>query len=286
MWIRCEVYKTILYEIIQMKYTCKRCGYETNNRFDFMKHLNRKSICPPTNEDVTISSMLEELNEAYIEKTFKCQYCQSRFTMSKSKWRHEQTCKIKNDNDRIKALETEIKELRKQIDSKNDATTTINTNNGIINNININIDRRNFASGENTSYLESDVLLECFRDKDMITILNKLHFNPEHPENHNVRIKNMRHNLMEYVEEGIWKVANKDYVLHHMVFNGWRVLEEFHREKQDEVEDTCSDDEITESLLWLGRIYKEDPTLLRRIKNDAFILMMNNKALLLQKLPE
>ena len=83
-----------------------------------------------------------------------------------------------------------------------------------------------------------------------------------------------------------WKVGKKDYVLHHMVFNGWRILDEFHKDKHDEVEDTCSDDEITETLSWLGRIYKEDSTLMKRLKNDAFILMLNNKALLIQKLPE
>lgn len=58
------------------------------------------------------------------------------------------------------------------------------------------------------------------------------------------------------------------------------------RNYQDDVETTCSDDEITQSLIWLGKIYKEEPTLMRRLKDDAFILMLNNKALLLQRVPD
>ena len=37
-----------------VKYYCNRCGYKTNNRTYFLKHLNRKFTCKDILESVTI----------------------------------------------------------------------------------------------------------------------------------------------------------------------------------------------------------------------------------------
>ena len=40
------------------KYTCNRCGYITPLKYNFIKHINRKNICPPKLLDVDINCIL------------------------------------------------------------------------------------------------------------------------------------------------------------------------------------------------------------------------------------
>ena len=38
-----------------VKYFCSRCGYSTNYRGTFLRHLNRKNICPAHISDMKIA---------------------------------------------------------------------------------------------------------------------------------------------------------------------------------------------------------------------------------------
>ena len=48
----------IYYIIIMVNYKCFRCGYETQFKSSLINHLNRKNICSPKNDDVSIESMI------------------------------------------------------------------------------------------------------------------------------------------------------------------------------------------------------------------------------------
>ena len=40
-----------------VNYKCNRCGYETKHKANFITHLNRKNICPPLLEDISIEEI-------------------------------------------------------------------------------------------------------------------------------------------------------------------------------------------------------------------------------------
>ena len=40
-----------------VEYKCARCGYTTNQRCNFKNHLNRKNICNPLLEDISIDEI-------------------------------------------------------------------------------------------------------------------------------------------------------------------------------------------------------------------------------------
>jgi hypothetical protein len=178
-------------------------------------------------------------------------------------------------------LKRKIEVLEQQVRTGSTNITNNNTQN--IQNIHIHVQRNDFACGENTKYLKPEFLLECFRDMDMIKVLEEIHFNPEHPENHNVRVKNVKQNLMEYVDNGKWVAKKKEEVLEHLIMNGYRVLHTYYKKNKDDVEDELEDSQVDESLQWLKKIYDEDKSLYKELKDDAFLLVMNNKALLLQR---
>ena len=65
--------------------------------------------------------------------------------------------------------------------------------------------------------------------------------------------------------------------------NGWRILDTFYRDNTDTVENSMSETEIDQSLTWLQKIYDEDGNLLRNLKSEAMLMVLNNKALLLER---
>ena len=282
-----------------MTFTCKRCGYESHLKTHLIRHLNKKNTCHAILEDIDRSHLVSELEKKYNEKTYDCEFCQKKFNSASNKSKHRQTCKKRPTIETIQVPKNEYLDLKAKVESmeeklKNYPTTYINTQNTTQNNtqntqntqnnnIHIHVQLRDFASNENKKYLDSKFLLDCFRDMDLMKVLEELHFNPDHPENHNVRIKNVKQNLMEYFESGKWKIGKKEEILEHLVMNGYRVLHTFYKDNKEDVDFELEDDEIRESLRWLKQIYNEDKTIFKELKDDAFLLVMNNKALLLKK---
>lgn len=258
-------------------FTCERCGYTTPQKSNLVRHYRNKTVCDPINTSVAVDVLLERLCDD-TNKMYVCAACNARFTYQSNLSRHKKTCKGKfSDKQQIEKLEKELNEL-KQLVGKNGATNTITNNTQ--NNINIQINVRDFGGQENTKYLDNEFLMECFKDMDLVKVLEELHFNPEHPENHNVRLRNVKQNLMEYADQGRWVVKKKDKVLYEMVMNGWRILDRYSKRNKDEIEETLEEDEIREAIFWLKRIYNEDKELFKKIKEEIYELVMTNKELI------
>ena len=118
---------------------------------------------------------------------------------------------------------------------------------------------------------------------DMARLLELIHFHPDHPENHTVRPRNINRNLLEYFQEGKWHIAIKDKVLEDMInCSGYKVLKTFYRNNKDEIDDEIVEEEemkpedIDE---WLSKINNEDPKIFKELKQNIFLVIINNKAM-------
>ena len=57
-YVKIKVFKIkIYYIIIMVNYKCFRCGYETKFKSSFINHLNRKNICNPILENISIEEV-------------------------------------------------------------------------------------------------------------------------------------------------------------------------------------------------------------------------------------
>jgi hypothetical protein len=175
----------------------------------------------------------------------------------------------------VATLKAELEELKATGVTTN-ITNNNTTNNNTQNNY-IQINLRDFARGENMEYLDPGVLLESLREMNMAKVVGELHFHPEHPENHNVKLKNQNKNQMAYFDNGKWVVGKKDEVLREMALNGWRVLHSFGKKNREEIEDELDEDEIREATVWLRRVYDEDKEQFKKIKAELYELVLNNK---------
>lgn len=249
-----------------MNYVCKRCGYDGQTIQGIRRHMKRVRICPPTHADIPYDILSPELETEHKKltnatKSFKCDHCDARYKHPSNKSRHQRTCKVANTIDalqnRILALE---EELRNRKNTARPETTSIN---GI--------------SHEQRDYIDAGILLSAYKKRDISILIKEIHFHPDHPENHNVRIRNSKLNLVESMVDGRWITDHKKTVLPKMILNAWKILDAYRRENSKYLIKELGESDYFESLVWLKCVCDQDKALFSEIKRGLFTLIISNK---------
>lgn len=226
-------------------YQCKRCGYECNHKHAMQRHFKRKKVCLPTLANIDVSSLLTELNTVTKEvqdKSYECEYCGVKFKHRSTKCTHKKICKAKatakedhpiiiRDPD-TKLLHAEIAELKSMI-MKQQSNTTYNH----CNVINVN----NFGE-ENIDHLMRNFKY-YFVNKahGLIEAIKDIHFDPNHPENHTVTIRNKREKVATIREKGKWVSKPYKEVAEDLMLNISMKVERFTEGNTEILESLCND---------------------------------------------
>ena len=249
-----------------VNYDCQRCGYSTNHKSVFKKHLLRKNLCDADFDEIdryTLLIMNKFDKEAEKYKTVNkckpivnlpvspnvhfCIQCGKQFKSRQGKYKHmKYYCKIKKEEEDkdiiIKELRERNEELKTMIEKLINSKS--NVNNGTINNntakrdINTtnNIQINNYGS-ENIEYITDKVFKKLLtKPMSAITRLIELkHFHPLHPENHNVKITNIHDKYAKIYQDKKWLIKHKKDVVEDLVENGYADFEEFKDLNEDEL---------------------------------------------------
>jgi hypothetical protein len=137
----------------------------------------------------------------------QCMSCLKIFTTRQAKHKHKACCKGLVVADKPNVIETQ--------NNYNDCTINNNTNN---NNIQINITNFN---NENTNYITEEFARKCFENgvHGVTPMLDKIYFNEDHPENHNVRLRSLNHSIVEVHTEKGWVPDGLVNVIDRMIAN-------------------------------------------------------------------
>lgn len=272
-------------------YTCGRCGYQTKQRYLLVNHRQRKRPCDPLHCDISNTDLLKELDNADIDlKKYVCNVCGKRYANRQSKYMHQKDCKgvtqvvpvpptVEELASTVASLKAELAELK----SKGVGTHNITNYNGCNVQQNNNIILQNFGS-EKVDHLPSSYLSWCFANKEegIKTLIQDIHFDKECPENHNVRLKSSKKELMEVYNDGRWVVSDQDKVLTELIEKGYRVLRKHGRKNKTNVMDdeNLEEQEVNEIVEWLENVY-DDKREQKPIKRELLLLFLNNKPILL-----
>ena len=252
-------------------YECKRCGYSSDQKGHLLRHLTKKIPCKTSNNNICRQILIQELTK-YLENDYAitCHICSKLFSTKSTFYKHEKQCQ----SERINNMEEELKNIKDTIKG-----TTINTTN-IQNNIVINV--KSFGH-ENIDHLPKDFLNSCLMMNNIVPLIENIHFDKEHPENHNVKIKSIKQELMETFVDGKWIITDTDDTLNELINKGYRVLNYHSRKNKNDIIDTeMNEDEYDDVLSWLEKIY-EDKKTRKPIKKQLLLLFLNNKTMLLGK---
>ena len=253
-----------------VEYKCIRCGYTAKQRCNFRNHLNRKNICKPLLDNISIDEMrflygFESIeknpqNTSILpqkpsfqtpqkpsilpqktsilpqkpsknlknEKVQKCSYCFKEFSRLDNFKRHMKTCKKKQECEQL-ALESkdnELKEMEKKIKmlEENIQTKIINnTNNTINNTININ----NYGD-ENIKHLRTKDFTQLLSSiyNAVPKLIEKIHFDPDHPENQNIKYTNKKLPYLKVLKDDKWQLVSKKNELLDLIDNKYFMLKD------------------------------------------------------------
>ena len=222
-------------------YKCVYCNFASILKPNYNRHLKTKkhlrqhtnSLIPMvmTTNDHKMTTNDHKMTTNDHKMTTKklkysCDFCDSTFSTKPHKRRHElHFCKENNSimSEKIYKLEKEKKKLEKEIIKLIDkvGNVTNNTNNIIVVN--------NYGK-ENTDYLNVDKIKKLLdRPYDSVQELIKmLHFNEEHPENHNVKITNKKEPYALVWNDPIWELRKKKTVVKDLVDKGYMMIDTTH----------------------------------------------------------
>lgn len=184
--------------------TCPKCQKSFKTFHGFKKHQN---ICKG------VSNILE------------CHFCHSIFATYQSKSKHIKICKIRKAQEQIKNV---IETLPVEYNTITNNNNTNNANNQqIIYNIcNYRISKEDVYSSynpddediehindfgkEDLSYILPEKMHQYALHCDFKSLINEIHFNPDHPENHNIR-KNCSKSY-KVLKDRKWQIEHKDTI--------------------------------------------------------------------------
>lgn len=231
------------------KFVCKLCGYDTDVKFCLISHLQKKNICS-NEQSYSRENLIKELTEKkYNEVTYDCHYCNKKFNDRSNRTKHHKICKkapanIPTDtqqsngsnhkvditNDELRQMRQEMQDMRRTI---GELTTQLRKNpyahNMVItNNLNaqtVNITINNYGN-EKLTHLTPDFLSHCLLNpkKGLPSLIETIHYNKDIPENHNIRFKSWKKNLLEKCVDSQWRECDASNTLDELIRKGYRIL--------------------------------------------------------------
>jgi len=183
---------------------------------------------------------------------------------------------------RLDKYEKEREEMKAQISLLLDKQAGIHNSNNTNNTNNTNIDTQNNTinihinafGNENTDYLDDKAILQCIDRvyKSIPAIIEKLHFNPQHPENHNIKITNKKLPYASVMGNNQrWKTVDRKDAIDKMVTNGYYMLDEKYETNKDKFDPRKQKNFET----FKNNFETEEKNTMKMVKGDVEMLVIN-----------
>lgn len=287
---------------------CTICSIKFKSSVNYEKHLKterhkqRSSDTPPPKYSCKCGKSYAYHQSLYLHRK-SCQlHQQDKQTISdvqllKAEFEKETTIlKEKLEAQRIE-YEKDREELKIQIallleqnattnsNSHNHNTTTIETQNNIENQ---NIETQNNVivvnsfGNENTDYLTDRIVTALIKNGPctcLPKIIEKIHFDPNHPENHNIKVTNRKNNYAKIIKDNKWVTTNKKRAIDTMIQNGYEILEEKYQDNKESISE-FKQERFEE---FQDKYENQNRNLMRNIKDDVDIVLINGTERIYEK---
>jgi hypothetical protein len=201
------VSQNVYVEPQSIAFCCSKCNKQFSRQDNFRRHT---TVCNG--------------NTNFLE----CKYCNKFFNHPSSKYRHQKTC----PSQFTMLLNTQPQTQQNQVvpthaNNVIASQTANNINNGTVNNANNTLNNNgtinnavhihfNNLGQEKMDHISPEFIEKCIRMNSHISIcemFDKVHKNPEIPENHNIRIVSKRQELMHVFKNDRWTLQDKNATL-------------------------------------------------------------------------
>lgn len=221
--------------------------------------------------------MVSKMHENNMKKAKLRRYtcgCGKSYFHNPSLHRHKQTCPKRDLDPNQHQLESRIGELEQQIEqlllAQNtekapiNNTTNNNTTIGTQNNVHITV---NAFGKENVDYITNKVCLQIVNQvfNSVPTAAQIVFFNPDHPENHNIKIPNKKEPYaMVMKDDQKWEMMDRKQAIAKMTQKSYNVVEDSYEKVHDKLHPYKRDN----FLKFCDKMNDQDPTLIRRLHSE------------------
>ena len=210
---------------------------------NYKKHLKRVTLCEPLVNDVSLAAEKEKYLENVKDVKFECK-CGKGYTTRQGMNIHKKACKY----DEMEKLKQKIITLESQ--STQAPTHVSNTQNNIhiIVNNNNPVKIKEFGC-ENMEALPKSLIETLFLDLKFRELLENLHCHPNFPENHNIRIKSLKREVVEVYMNNTWNAMSFVNGLTELLLQGQRIFKRYYRSDKERILEEDMDEKDLRELI-------------------------------------
>ena len=228
-------------------FTCSYCNYITDRKNNYERHI----VSPKHKE-------LKEIEDKKCVLNCICPLCGQQFKTHKSMRRHEIHRCENRDQKKI-----EFRLFVKQQREKEKAQTQ--SNNSHINKY----------GSESLNHITNKMKTRMLRYPGCMIkrLIQKIHFHSKHPENCNIRIKNINSKFIEIFDGIKWIFAVKREIIIGLIDTKYGILYDYF---DDNGQDVLCQYEITRNINYQDRYETQEKQLMRQLFNDIESVVINN----------
>lgn len=288
-----------------MNYYCECCDMSFNRKYDYVRHLESKKHAKLAKVSLGLAEISQKLAE---NATFSCKYCKRTFKHKSSLSKHiKYSCKKNTDEDlkelvrllnqqnqemskqnheimdELKKKDIQINKviqqnnkLQKQIDKLSNKLKINNIHNTQNNNntINYNIQLLNHDQTDYSHLTEKDYM-KCIHDCNhcVKTLIEKVHFNDNKPENKNIYISNIKNGYVMLYKDNKWQLVDRKAQIDDLYDYNEVVLDTWYRSNKEE------HPEIVQSFTRYLKNVEEGNDLINNVKEQILLMLYNNRLL-------
>lgn len=277
-----------------MVFVCERCHYTTKLKADYKKHLTRKIKCADIFSSKEPSDIINDLinNDC---KEYKCDNCSKYFKSASSRANHKRVCEKERERKQLEDLLKQFNEKldlfdkrfqTTQVNETHDTTNTVNLyigTNPFINNIGVSgprlnkVELREFGH-ENMDALPQTFIGECFMNLKFRDIIENLHCDPDFPENHNIRLKSIKRNVMEIFRDNKWVAVSLAYGIEELINKTTTIFENYAKKNEKRIyNEDMSEEEFESNMDTLLKISNMDKKAIQPVFKDIQLLLESYK---------
>ena len=272
------------------KYFCNYCNYDAKVKGNYDKHMKTRkhnnNLAKFSQNLAKISQNVPNYNsDGFFFKNFECKYCNKIFKHHSSLSKHvKYTCKNNKDedwkelarllNENIKDKDKQLNKMQKQIDKLANKLQIQNINNNItqynLTNVN-NVYLLDYNKTDYSHLTEVDYIT-CINDCNhcIKTLIEKVHFNKDKPENMNIYISSIKGNYAMVYKDGIWQIQNKKEQINDLYNYNEVVLENWYDEYKKKYPHI-----IQSFQRYLKN--KDESDIINSVKEDILLMLYNKR---------
>lgn len=271
-----------------MVFACPACSYFTHEISNFNKHIQTKRH----------RSRISKHGENALKFENECKYCKKIFVNKYSLQRHIKfNCKENDDEslqeyakllNSLKNKDNELQRVNKQMEllTKNLQLSAMhhssNVNNGVFiagnlnNNITLNLLNYNETD---YSHLSDTDYIKCIRDCNhcVKTLIEKVHFNKDKPENMNIYISSIKGNFVMVYRDNKWQVRNRKAQIDDLFDYNELMLENWYRDYHEKYP------HIITSFQRYLKNKETDDDVTSNVKEEILMLLYNERDKAIEK---